>query len=519
MKKSILFSIILGLILILGFTTGVNAYSSADYSIDVPASFTETTENVFSSTNGSSFNVQITSYDLNSDGYPYTNANLEAYATALENSGVKVSSKEITTFTKNNYKCLKVDAKVYSAPCRQYVVISGSKAFILTLASASDAGMNSADMNQIISSFTINNYQEPSASGVSTTPTTPSSGNTSIVNSNGNTSIGNSNGNTSYGNTSIGNSYGNTSYGNTSIGNSYGNTTNSGLTNNDDDDDNNNNNNNSYKYGNSEFSNDKCSMSFPGSFTQVEQNRFAKSDSSNIHIAVTEYSEKDDGYPFSQENLDKYSQEVARAVNGSVLKKEITNVTNNKYKCLHVIAKGDDLYCDQYAIISGNDAFIISLSGEDERLSADSDMQTALNSFTIKDYKAPQEPFPMWMIFAIGGGVLVVVVIIIVVANKNKSNKGNNNSNMNNSNMYNQNMNNQNMNNQNMFNQNVNNPNMYGPNINNQNQFGVANNQQPANQNPFGPANNQQPANQNPFGPANNNQGTNNQNPFGPMNN
>ena len=94
MKKSVLISVIL--LLVVCIATSVNAYSTSDYSIDVPASFKQVgTGAIYKMTNGNNFNVQITNYDEKKDGYPYTQKNLEDLAQEMEKSGAKIKKKEI----------------------------------------------------------------------------------------------------------------------------------------------------------------------------------------------------------------------------------------------------------------------------------------------------------------------------------------------------------------------------------------------------------------------------------------
>lgn len=196
MKKSILVTLVL--VLILSIATSVNAYSTSDYTVDIPEDYEEDAPGVFSTEDGTnSFNVQITPYD-EKVGDPYNEKMLndlvdEIYS-GLENQkdeikkemkatyGSSVSDaeineyiasfkcnsidvKEITKCTKNNYKCFHLISNYtmgdYDYYCDQYSVVSGNKIFTLTLSAPDKDDFNDEEMKGIIDSFTIKNYKEP----------------------------------------------------------------------------------------------------------------------------------------------------------------------------------------------------------------------------------------------------------------------------------------------------------------------------------------------------------------------
>ena len=160
MKKSVLISVIL--LLVVCIATSVNAYSTSDYSIDVPASFKQVgTGAIYKMTNGNNFNVQITNYDEKKDGYPYTQKNLEDLAQEMEKSGAKIKKKEITNCTKNNYKCMHLMSEIYGCVCDQYAVVSGNKIYTITVAVVDEKDLESDDVKAIVNTFTLKDYKEP----------------------------------------------------------------------------------------------------------------------------------------------------------------------------------------------------------------------------------------------------------------------------------------------------------------------------------------------------------------------
>lgn len=167
MKKSILITIVM--LLILSVATSVNAYSTSDYSIDVPDTFKKVTSAAYSKEDGSSFNIQVTPYN-EKEGDPYNQRTLDKLVDELAKgiSNFKFNSadvKEITKCTKNNYKCFHVLSNFSMGYnnfyCDQYAIVSGNKIYTLTLGSFDKEDFNKDEMKGIIDSFTIKNYKEP----------------------------------------------------------------------------------------------------------------------------------------------------------------------------------------------------------------------------------------------------------------------------------------------------------------------------------------------------------------------
>lgn len=201
MKKSLIVSTIF--ILLLSLCSFANAYSTSQYSIDIPKSWKMDTTGSFVNEDGNSVNVQITKSEW-SLGDPYTQANLdqlvkelytnvdaykeemvqtfkESYGTYLSESEIReyvdsfkcnsVDLSEITTCTKNNYKCFHIIANYsmddYSYYCNQYAIASGTEIYTVTVSAEEKEDFNDIELKKIVDSFTINNYKEPSGSTLS----------------------------------------------------------------------------------------------------------------------------------------------------------------------------------------------------------------------------------------------------------------------------------------------------------------------------------------------------------------
>lgn len=204
MKKSLISLIIFMLIASLcGF---VNAYSTSQFSIDIPETWKSNSTNSFVDGKGNNVNIQITNETFGK-GNPYTEKNLnqlvdeiynnvdsykdemvqslkQTYGAYLTENEIReyVSSfkcnsidlKEITTCTKNNYKCFHIIANYsmsdYSYYCNQYCIVSDKTIFTLSVSADDKKDFEeNAELKGIVDSFTINNYKEPSDSFLNST--------------------------------------------------------------------------------------------------------------------------------------------------------------------------------------------------------------------------------------------------------------------------------------------------------------------------------------------------------------
>lgn len=161
MKKSVLITTVLLVLLCIATSVYASAEDLGDYTIDIPSSFKKYSTAVYAMDNGNNFNVQVTSYDEKKEGYPYTQANLDKLAQQMEDSGAKIKKKELTNCTKNNYKCMRLMSEIYGKTCDQYAVFSGNKIYTITLAVSNESDLQNEDMKAIIDTFTLKDYKEP----------------------------------------------------------------------------------------------------------------------------------------------------------------------------------------------------------------------------------------------------------------------------------------------------------------------------------------------------------------------
>ena len=196
MKKSIIISLVF--ITIFSLCGMVNAYSTSKYSIDMPSTYVLVTEGTFSDVDGNSINIQVSQGE--SSGDPYTQENLdrlvnemynnvdaykeqikaslkETYGNYYTEDQIKeyvdsfkcksVDTKEITTVSKNNYKCFQLVANYemadYSYYCRQYSIMSGSDIYTITVSAQDKLDLFTQVVEDALNSFTISNYEEPKA--------------------------------------------------------------------------------------------------------------------------------------------------------------------------------------------------------------------------------------------------------------------------------------------------------------------------------------------------------------------
>ena len=198
MKKKI-FSFLI-FIFIFSLVGSVNAYSTNKYSIDIPSTYREATEGSFTKENGDNVNVQVVPFSgssvnafteegLNSltkninsemDNYRTEMKEIikEMYGEYLSDSEINeyvksfkcdsIDMKEITTATKNNYKCYHIIASYsvgdYKFYVEQYSFISNKNIYTLTASVGEKSDLQSLETKNIINSFTIANYKDPEKS-------------------------------------------------------------------------------------------------------------------------------------------------------------------------------------------------------------------------------------------------------------------------------------------------------------------------------------------------------------------
>lgn len=198
MKK--IFCVFLLFIFIFSLVGNVNAYSTSNYSIDIPSTYRKATEGSFTKENGNNVNVQVvpftgsSSNSFTEEGLNQLTKNInseidnvrtemkktikERYGEYLSDSEIdeyvksfkceSIDKKEITTATKNNYKCYHIIASYsagdYKYYAEQYSFISNNNVYTLTASVGEKSDLQSTEVKNIINSFTITNYKDPEQS-------------------------------------------------------------------------------------------------------------------------------------------------------------------------------------------------------------------------------------------------------------------------------------------------------------------------------------------------------------------
>lgn len=198
MKKFVCSFIIVSLIVI---STGtLLAVSNKDYSIDILPEYKQNLTGQYIKDNGDNIGITVSNEKVSN---PYTEKNLEMFEKALvdeleavkpqlaekfknvyagiiseeeidkmvDSIGVdKIILKEISTCSKNNYKCFHIITRAkmleqtfYS---NQYVVFSDKSYFVITFTTYPEGEPDYSDFEKMMDSFTIVDYKEPSASSI-----------------------------------------------------------------------------------------------------------------------------------------------------------------------------------------------------------------------------------------------------------------------------------------------------------------------------------------------------------------
>ena len=198
MKKTVI-CLLIAVFIICGVSQ-VFAVSTDEYSIDLPAEYVKGAENSYTKADGTNVDIQIEPFSGSSKGAfsnefldefektvgeqvvigikdevraevkkqygsSMTDEMIEQYLNKIKFDGVE--KREITTATKNNYKCAHVLSKytIVDAPyyTDQYLFISNNKAYTLTAAIYKQSDIESQEIKDIINSFTLANYKDPEA--------------------------------------------------------------------------------------------------------------------------------------------------------------------------------------------------------------------------------------------------------------------------------------------------------------------------------------------------------------------
>ncbi len=148
-------------------------YSTSQYSIDIPSTYYKVSDGSFSKANGENINIRTSNYSENAPLYNKNTLNKleDTLKKELYNSlnvNINVEKKELTNFSFNNYKayhfsisCLLNNATVYM---EQYYIITQNTTYIISIGSNSKNSFLSSETINMLKSFTIANYQEPTSS-------------------------------------------------------------------------------------------------------------------------------------------------------------------------------------------------------------------------------------------------------------------------------------------------------------------------------------------------------------------
>lgn len=138
-------------------------------------------------------------------------------------------------------------------------------------------------------------------------------------------------------------------------------------------------------------SNDDFSMEIPSEYKSMGKNAWIKSNGDNVNVQVKAHNSKING------SLDKALKELLEetcklSIYSDIETKEVSKYTNNKYKGIHIIAKvsGSQVYVEQYAFISDKNTYVITFSSTSKDYFSSDEVKSMIDSFTIPNYKKPQ---------------------------------------------------------------------------------------------------------------------------------
>ncbi|MBR1653776.1 MAG: zinc ribbon domain-containing protein [Clostridia bacterium] len=196
MKK--FFTIFLLLFLILFFYQSF-AYSTSNYSIDIPSDYNKISNKYFVDEKGQAIQIQIEPNEFSSSKDPYTEEGLNKFVRELEIQlennrdelkkqlykekdmygfnmteeqiseyvdSFKLESierKEITTCTKNDYKCFHILVKCSMGDTYyyvdEYIIMSADEVYTLSISCFDINDLYSKKIKNVVKSFTIKNYK------------------------------------------------------------------------------------------------------------------------------------------------------------------------------------------------------------------------------------------------------------------------------------------------------------------------------------------------------------------------
>ena len=148
------------------------------------------------------------------------------------------------------------------------------------------------------------------------------------------------------------------------------------------------------------YSGDGYSIDMPSSFSSMGKNAWVKSSGASINVQI----QSGKGVAVNKKNLEDTVEQLKKQM--SSIKVESSEVTTfNGYKAMHIKYTYSGMALEQYAIPTTEKTYVVTVGA----ISADEinseDIQSALKSFKIDNYKEPKS----------GIGVIGIIVVVAVI--------------------------------------------------------------------------------------------------------
>lgn len=174
--KRIILLIAIIFILIVLFNSKTFAYSTNQYSIDIPSNYINQGNGEFVRSTGMPSIIIETDVNTSYEHIEYKKEYLEVFKDMFSSYedeiaqyiplgydySFQIVDSKITTFTDNNYKCFyfkyKIAIEYQTMYVKQYIVLSGNNIMYNLTLSGTEEALNSAEVKDIVNSFTIKNY-------------------------------------------------------------------------------------------------------------------------------------------------------------------------------------------------------------------------------------------------------------------------------------------------------------------------------------------------------------------------
>ena len=170
MKKLTSIILVVLIFLISIMTLNSKAYSTNDFSIDIPSYYQYSGEDSFVSYEGNAVIIETNPFDTSED-FKYTQDNLNRLTSLIKESyqeyyGItsNIIDSQVVKFSDNKYKGFYLRSSVTISGntffADQYIVVSGNYVYSLTIMTLNSTNyLNSEEAKSIVNSFTINNFE------------------------------------------------------------------------------------------------------------------------------------------------------------------------------------------------------------------------------------------------------------------------------------------------------------------------------------------------------------------------